>query len=505
MFILPRRCWLFLLFLGISFSTYAQPAPPKTPLPNNTLIQAAGSSEIYLLLDGRKHYIQSLDWIAKHGYKSPVHILKPAELAAIPTGDVAVDKLLIPIPASAFSGPGVLLAGPDSRIYLAKNGERHWILDPRWIEESAFSRQEAIAATPPQLDSLRLGSDIAYITTSRKIVIALLTAVLAMLLFLGLGERGRNLVSEKQARFVRPVVAAIFAFLIAIREPYLLVHPRFWAEEGLFWFQYASRHSIIDSLLYVFPPSSYFNFVANIGAVLSSRTAHYFGLLYAPDSTTLLAFLIQITAICLILFPKSRLFDTLTKAIAGCMIVLFASTTPDEIWLNSINSMGFLGFMTLALLFGESQDWPSWLKWFTRVVLLLAGLSSPYAIALTPLFLISAWHNKGRERKVQCAILVACLLVQGSVVIKTRRNMITSGLPTYRGENFRLDAAAINMFCEHMAHPALGKAGRETFFELTGLKEASTSASSVPPRPFTRTLRRRRCPLCDFRGRYPVG
>ncbi len=84
-----------------------------------------------------------------------------------------------------------------------------------------------------------------------------------------------------------------FVLLMWLRAPSLLVHPRFWAEEGTYWFQYASTHSLMQDLFFLFPPSGYLNLMANIGGVLSSATARFLKIEYAPLATTIAAFLVQ--------------------------------------------------------------------------------------------------------------------------------------------------------------------------------------------------------------------
>ncbi len=513
------------------------------PPPPGELIKAEGHDEIYLLTDGKKHHIHQPEWITKNGYGNTVlRVLTPSEVAAIPTGDpLTVEDSAIPTLPPKIQD-GMLLSAKDGKIYLFVKGKRHWILNSRWIAESRYAGKSAIPLTEAQLEELPLGGDIWYASLAAKIARVLLTPAIFLFLFLATKNRSGTPstnagVQKWTAWHTRSLLAAIFIAAIAFREPYLLQHPRFWAEEGLLWFQYACTHSVRQTIFFVHPLLSYFDLLINIGAVLSSAVAAIFGLAYAPVATTLLAFLIQVLAIVLILFCKSRLFDSVWKAVAGCMIVLFAPTTEDEIWLNTTNSICFLGLITLVLLFVETEGWPRWLRWGVRGMVVLCGLSSPYSVGLLPLFLISAWRYRERswdcgppmmttrkrgdtpgswkrlpgrpvrqacplffvalrrafsterEQEIHCLILILCLLVQLGVVVKTRIRIAREGLDPMRATDVRWDASAINMFVEHMATPALGFATREQLIEFAGLKEVSVSATSFPPRPLTRTLR----------------
>jgi hypothetical protein len=433
-----------------------------------------------------------------------VRVVKPSELAAIPSDYELAEES--PIPGSAAALEGKLVRGPDGKIYVVAEGQRHWVLDGRWIARSSYAGQTPVPATEAELQALSSGAVYTYTslqdTLKANIPVFALTSAIFLFFFLSTGNHGRNLLGTRFEQAsgsklvqnwsgwqTRVILFAGFVVAIAMREPYLLSHPRFWAEEGVVWFQYASSHSIIKTILFAFPGSGYLNLTANIGAVLASITATRFGLEYAPAATTLLAFLIQVFPIALILFGRSPLFDSLWKAIAGCLIVIFAFTDTDEVWLNTINSMSFLGLISLILLFGETWNWPRWMKWGARGMLILCGLSSPYSAALLPLFMIFALRDKKREQKIHCIILIACVLVQAGVVVRTRMETAPSGAESQRrGTDVPLDVSMVNVFAGQMAYPAIGYSTRELLLEKLGLQEAWASASHFPPRPFSSSL-----------------
>jgi hypothetical protein len=59
----------------------------------NKLVSRPGTkpedTKIYVVQNGRKHWVVNGAWLAAHGFKFPddVHIISPAELDAIATGD----------------------------------------------------------------------------------------------------------------------------------------------------------------------------------------------------------------------------------------------------------------------------------------------------------------------------------------------------------------------------------------------------------------------------------
>ncbi len=261
----------------------------------------------------------------------------------------------------------------------------------------------------------------------------------------------------------------------------MFLHPRFWAEEGTSWFQYAASHSAVSTLFYVQPFTGYFNLIANLGAIAAAKTAAWFGLQFAPYATTILAFLIQIFVFAFILFGRSTLFDSLWKATAGCAIALFAATATDEIWLTTINVITYMGFISLVFLFERTWEWPGYWKWVSRGMLALCALSSPYSAALVPLFVILTLHGKYKEQRIQSAILIACLVVQAGVCVDSK--MHATAAWGVRAKAIEPAASFITVFCEDMVRPALGDPAFNFLIGHVGLREAWTMASSFPPPP----------------------
>lgn len=385
--------------------------------------------------------------------------------------------------AGGTSWEGMLIKDRDDNLFIVIKGVRHLLVSPQLIEESKSAHAPPVRLTDSELRTLPLGGDFTYISRGQKVFFVLLFGLLmASLLSLSNWRGGVT---------ARAIAAVFFIAAIGLRHTHLLQHPRFWAEEGSIWFQYGLNHSILGTLFFVFPISNYISFAANIGAILSSRTAAHIGLIYAPLPTTLFAYLIQALAIISILFIKSRLFDSYGKALFGCAILVFAPTTTSEVWLTSLHSMIFLGFISIVLLFAETDDWSKPMRWAMRATLLFCGLSSPYTVALLPIFFVSAWRTKGREQKLQCLILTGCFLLQSGAVVWSRIAMAKMNTDPVRATAVRPDTSAINIFVEHMTYPALGFSLKERLLEEVGIKAASDAAISlsVPRHPLPESTR----------------
>ncbi|HEV7645240.1 MAG TPA: hypothetical protein VGO50_14950 [Pyrinomonadaceae bacterium] len=86
------------------------------------LANVPGQPEIYLVVDGAKRWINSLQALGRYGFSGPVRQLTAGQMGAIPTG--------APIgnPAYSFIGTdGSRVSTPDGTIYLIINQQLRWI------------------------------------------------------------------------------------------------------------------------------------------------------------------------------------------------------------------------------------------------------------------------------------------------------------------------------------------------------------------------------------------
>jgi len=100
---MPRHFSLIVTFAYMTFfaGCASNPAVPNAPMSQsaaasrweNKLVRRPGSgpedTKVYLVKDGRRHWIVNASWITSHGYNWPADVneIPPAELDAIPQGD----------------------------------------------------------------------------------------------------------------------------------------------------------------------------------------------------------------------------------------------------------------------------------------------------------------------------------------------------------------------------------------------------------------------------------
>ncbi len=204
--------------------------------------------------------------------------------------------------------------------------------------------------------------------------------------------------------------------IAATRAPYVLLHGRFWAEEGSLHFQHMANNASPLDLFYVQTRTGYYNAFANGATWLASLVP----LLYAPLVTAWLSFGVLATVVGVALFWPSELLPIAGAKIAAAVLLAVGTLAEPEAWLNTINAQTYLGILTLLLLFTPVERIGRKRFGVSLALLALACLSGLYSIALAPLFVIRAVTERGRRRWVQAATISAVAVVQIIVLVLAR-------------------------------------------------------------------------------------
>jgi len=212
----------------------------------------------------------------------------------------------------------------------------------------------------------------------------------------------------------RLAISIIAPLIIVFRDPSLFIAPRFWAEEGAFWFAYAFSHNWIDTIFSAF--CGYYNFYPHIAALLASRIVP---LEYAPVVTTVMAFIVQVIPVMIIVWDDSILWNSSLKKITWTAIILLAPES-SAIWLNTNGSQYYLSLITILILLADTGLGSLFKKYFYRMLVMIAGLSGVLSCLITPFFFFKAWRTKNHENFIQAGILFVCSLVQLSIVFSTQ-------------------------------------------------------------------------------------
>ncbi len=218
----------------------------------------------------------------------------------------------------------------------------------------------------------------------------------------------------RNRNFLATCTLIAFSGLFILRQPNLLISPRFWAEEGKIFFQFAYNHDPFEALRFVWWESGYLNFIVNLATTFA---AHVTPLLYAPFVPTYTALVIQVIPAVIVLFGKSVVFDGIPKKIIACAILLFSPAQCGEVWLNTLNSQVYFGLIAVLILTEETEKISLIWRWFYRLLLAVGGLSGVYVAFLWAIFACKAFIERQKERYVQLGIVTFVLFVQAGIYI----------------------------------------------------------------------------------------
>jgi hypothetical protein len=222
------------------------------------------------------------------------------------------------------------------------------------------------------------------------------------------------------------ILVAIFVFILILvitRDPMLLIQPRFWAEDGAHFYEFAFSHDWLDTLL--FHPN-YRLLLSNLSALAATGIVD---MELAPLPFTLKSLLIMSAAVAIVIWGNSELWNTPLKKLLVSLIIVFAPVS-DETWLNA-NGTQYYSALITALLLCESMPQSGWIrKLLYRVLLLTGSLNGLLSCVLTPLYWIKAFRSRDREVFIQAIILsIGCLIQLLSMSIETdsaERHRLTS-------------------------------------------------------------------------------
>ena len=210
-------------------------------------------------------------------------------------------------------------------------------------------------------------------------------------------------------RFLAGVLLLLVIGIIFARCPGLFTSPRFWAEEGEIYFAAALNAGFWGSLFS--QHLGYYSVVPNMAAGLATLVP----LEQAPLVTTYLALLVQVLVSAVVIFGNSPYWESWPKKfLIACGIQLI---NPFEVWLTTISAHFWLCIATFFILLENPYGKERARRYFHRVMLVLAGLSSVVSLFLTPFFLWKAWRERCRESWVQAGILITAGVIQTSALV----------------------------------------------------------------------------------------
>jgi hypothetical protein len=209
-----------------------------------------------------------------------------------------------------------------------------------------------------------------------------------------------------------PHIIFISALLVIfLREPLLITNPRFWAEDGGHYFKYIYSHNLVDSLTF---RGEYFSFLSTLSALAGTRIVP---LEYAPLPFQITWLGIVSSALAIIAWGKSPLWNTPIKKIIACSIVLFAPRSA-EIWMNSVGAQFPAAIVAAFILCEPTEGASKFKKYAFRFLLGVVSLHGVIACLLLPLFWIKYFRNRNdKETAIQGLFLTVGAFIQLIAII----------------------------------------------------------------------------------------
>jgi len=199
----------------------------------------------------------------------------------------------------------------------------------------------------------------------------------------------------------RVILFALFLLLTLCRLPEVVIHGRFWAEEGRRFYVDAARYPWYHVIFLSY--AGYMNLSANLAAVAAR---HLVPLEYAPRVTFAFAFAAQISPAILLVTSNAEWLRP-RLSLAAALLLLATSPAAEEVWLNTLHSQFQLALCVGLILALDPEP-----GIFRKFLLFLAPLYGMAAIIALPLFAARTIIDRARPRLIQTLILGAGCAIQ---------------------------------------------------------------------------------------------
>lgn len=206
-------------------------------------------------------------------------------------------------------------------------------------------------------------------------------------------------------------IGVCFFLLAASHRPDALTNAQFWAEDGRYWYA-ESYHDGVHSMFV--PHTGYYQTVSRLSAALSLSVP----LAYAPLVMNAIAIAISILPP---LYLLTRFSSRLHRAHAFILsLVYIGLPNSAEVFGNITNAHWHLAIVALLIMIADAPTGAG-AAWCDRGLLVLSGLSGPFALFLAPLAFLYAYAKKFFVRKDVLIILSAAAIIQLAAMLYTAR------------------------------------------------------------------------------------
>jgi len=205
------------------------------------------------------------------------------------------------------------------------------------------------------------------------------------------------------------LLSVLFAAVLWLRNPSILLDAQFWAEDGWIW--YPDAYSAGLASLFS-PVTGYLQTLSRLVALLSQP----FPLSWAPTLFAATAFAVQLAPAIFLVSDRMEAAWPSLRGRALFALLYLALPNSYETFVNLTNAQWYLAILAFLVVTGKSPT--GWVGTvFDAGVLLLSGFSGPFCLALLPIVLLRLREGSSQAARWRAGLVLIPALVQGGFLL----------------------------------------------------------------------------------------
>ncbi len=209
----------------------------------------------------------------------------------------------------------------------------------------------------------------------------------------------------------------VAAALLALRKPWALHTPQFWAEDGSIFLVQNDQFGLAAL---AWPYNGYLHFLPRIIAWLASRLTD---VAWWPAFYNGCAYAVNVALFARLASPRVDL-----PAKPGLMLAFVLVVGTGEVLINVTNLQWVAAFFLLLHLFTRPPATTAQ-RVGDLAILAAVGLNGPFALVFAPLHAWRAWRSRHPDDWLAFAIVGACALAQGLLVVNAGVTLYAENVP----------------------------------------------------------------------------
>jgi hypothetical protein len=207
------------------------------------------------------------------------------------------------------------------------------------------------------------------------------------------------------------LVFLLAAIAVVSRRPDIVLHPQFYAEDGVVWYAQAYNLGWLHALS--LPEGGYLNTLPRLAAALALLIPFH----AAPLVMNLLGLAIQVLPVNILLSPRCAAYGSFPTRLLAAAIYL-AIPNSNEVFVTITNAQFHLALVACLLAFARAPA--TWLgRIFDVAVFIVSGLTGPFCLILFPLVVAFWWLRRGRWLITVISVLATTSIIQLNELLHT--------------------------------------------------------------------------------------